>query len=284
MVKPQFLLLFFIFTYPVFSQCYIESGYENLDKYNVVDSAHLKCSYQLTWAKNKEKTNEKAKDFQILLIGKSISKYYSQLLYDYIQSVKKYWDKSQNYPSNPNEGTWSFELFKNYPAAGNITVTDIASALKGNYLYEEKIPALNWQITEEKQKVLSYNCLKATTTFRGRSYIAWFTTEIPIPNGPWKFGGLPGLILKLHDTEQNFIFECNGIEQLKKKEIIKFYKIDYTKTSREKLNKIYERFHEDYTKYENSQGIMLITVDPNTGERRENPPGLKLPYNPIELE
>lgn len=32
---------------------------------------------------------------------------------------------------------------------------------------------------------------KATCDFAGRKWIAWFTTEIPIQDGPYKFYGLP---------------------------------------------------------------------------------------------
>ena len=266
----------------MFSQAYDPPKYEDLDKYKVVDSAYLKCAYQLTWIKNK-KLNEKENDFQVLLIGKSTSKYYSQLTFDHRQSIKKYIGKGQ-YPANRNWGAWSFVLFKNYPTSGNITVADIGSPLLGNFLYKEETPVLNWTITEEKQKILSYNCMKATTSFRGRNYVAWFTSEIPIPNGPWKFGGLPGLILKLSDEEGHFVFECSGIENLKKKESIRFYQIEYTKTTYKDLARLYRRYHNDFTGYRNALGIMVVTVDPVTNKRQENPQGIKLPYNPIELE
>ncbi|MDL2257347.1 GLPGLI family protein, partial [Bacteroidales bacterium OttesenSCG-928-I14] len=95
-----------------------------------------------------------------------------------------------------------------------MTVTDIASILQENYIYEEELPIFNWVIFNETQSILSYDCQKATTSFRGRDYIAWFAPAIPISNGPWKFGGLPGLILKLCDTKEEFVFECNGLEQL----------------------------------------------------------------------
>lgn len=51
--------------------------------------------------------------------------------------------------------------------------------------------------------------------FRGRSYVAWFTMDIPIENGPWKFAGLPGLILKVYDDKKLYDFECVKIEKNK---------------------------------------------------------------------
>jgi GLPGLI family protein len=260
------------------------SLFENLDKYNVVDSAYLKCSYQLTYLKDTLKLEEKSTDKQILLIGKTVSKYYSQYILEYNQFRKKHRETHENSPSIKTKGAWSYELFKNYPQ-GKETITDIASMLQSNYFYEEQLPTFNWEIANEKQLVLSYNCQKATMTFRGRDYIAWFTTDIPIPNGPWKFGGLPGLILKIADTKDNFIFECNGLEQLKKNEPIKFYKVEYNKTTRKDLYKLYRRFHEDMAAYLNAIGSAMHEIDAKTGiSKQVEHASFKIPYNPIELE
>lgn len=61
---------------------------------------------------------------------------------------------------------------------------------------------------------------KATCTFRGREYTAWFCVDIPISNGPWKFGGLPGLILKVYDKDHLFVFESIEIEKKRNFQLI----------------------------------------------------------------
>jgi GLPGLI family protein len=60
-----------------------------------------------------------------------------------------------------------------------------------------------WELHEEQKRIGEFNCLKATTNFKKNNYIAWFTTEIPFSFGPWKFNGLPGIILEISD-ETNF--------------------------------------------------------------------------------
>ena len=259
--------------------------YENLDKYIVIDSAHIKCAYTLTYIKDTLKLQEKSVDKQVLLIGKNISKYYSQYALDYNLFLKKEISKGvEAVPTIPQKGAWSYELFKNYPSKKE-TVTDISSMLHDNYLYEEDLPILSWKISDGKQTIMSYSCQKATVSFRGRDFIAWFTTEIPTNNGPWKFGGLPGLILRLSDTKNHFVYQCDGLERLKTKEPIKFYKVEYTTLSRNELAKLYQRYHNDMAAFLKVMGIRVHEYDEKTNSTKKIEHSQeKIPYNPIELE
>lgn len=83
--------------------------------------------------------------------------------------------------------------------------------LKRVILVKEKTPEINWQITDSTKKVGNYTARKATTYFRGRDYTAWFTPEIPVPYGPWKLHGLPGLILQAYDQSSNIYFSASNI-------------------------------------------------------------------------
>ena len=72
-------------------------------------------------------------------------------------------------------------------------------------LITDSVPDINWTIDRKTSKQIDgYTCNKATTHFRGRDYEAWFTPEIPITFGPFKFKGLPGLILTLNSIGENF--------------------------------------------------------------------------------
>ncbi|MFD2563294.1 GLPGLI family protein [Aquimarina rubra] len=70
------------------------------------------------------------------------------------------------------------------------------------YIVEEGLPKISWNITSETKDIDSYRCIKATAQYRGRDYIVWFTTDFPGYFGPWKFHGLPGIILEAHDLTQ----------------------------------------------------------------------------------
>ncbi|WP_405209208.1 GLPGLI family protein [Aquimarina sp. LLG6339-5] len=70
------------------------------------------------------------------------------------------------------------------------------------YIVEEDLQKISWNITSETKNIDSYRCIKATTTYKGREYIVWFTTDFPGYFGPWKLHGLPGIILEAHDLTQ----------------------------------------------------------------------------------
>lgn len=84
----------------------------------------------------------------------------------------------------------------------------------------EETGSINWQLENETKRISSFLVRKASTKFRGRIYEAWYTTEIPIPIGPWKFHGLPGLILEIYDQELGVQFLLHSIEIPYKKDLI----------------------------------------------------------------
>lgn len=84
------------------------------------------------------------------------------------------------------------------------------------YLVEEKWPVINWKITTDTASFGSLHCQKAITTFRGRTYEAWFCPALPFRSGPWKLNGLPGLIVEASDSKKEVIFKFAGLEDASK--------------------------------------------------------------------
>jgi GLPGLI family protein len=74
---------------------------------------------------------------------------------------------------------------------------------------------LKWTIEAEQKTIIGYACTKATTTYAGRSYDAWFTTEISISDGPYIFSGLPGLIVAIEDTRKHYVFMLKEFQAYK---------------------------------------------------------------------
>lgn len=96
-----------------------------------------------------------------------------------------------------------------------------------NFGYKEKNPLMQWKLVNERKKILTYECYKAETTFRGRNFIAWYTKDIPISDGPYKFSGLPGLILEVYDDKDNFRYQLLAVVK-KPQEILYNENIHYT--------------------------------------------------------
>jgi len=75
------------------------------------------------------------------------------------------------------------------------------------YYVQDTISTLNWDLKYVvEKKIGSLLCKKATTHYRGRKYTAWYTLEIPLAYGPYKFNGLPGLIASISDSSNTFIW------------------------------------------------------------------------------
>lgn len=90
------------------------------------------------------------------------------------------------------------------------------------YLVKEPLPKIKWKLLDKTKSIGGYTCQKAKGVFRGREYIAWFTSEIPVKTGPWKLQGLPGLILEAHSLDKKIVFSLIYLDDnLNNKDVIK---------------------------------------------------------------
>lgn len=101
---------------------------------------------------------------------------------------------------------FSYKIEKTYPEMKLRYVDRISRNL---FAYDENTK-FNWKIEGEKQKIGDYNTQKATTEFGGRKWTAWFSSDIPFQDGPYKFYGLPGLIVKVEDDAKNYSWLLKG--------------------------------------------------------------------------
>ena len=83
---------------------YWEPKSVSMDKYQVLDSAYMKITYSLTFVKDTLKAQQKSNDVQTLLIGKKVSKYYSQTYSDYNEYVKSLIKEGAATVPNAKEG------------------------------------------------------------------------------------------------------------------------------------------------------------------------------------
>lgn len=146
---------------------------------------------------------------------------------------------------------------------------------------------LIWNITNEKNKIGKFDCQKAETNYGGRKWIAWFTNEIPLQDGPYIFRGLPGLIVEISDEKSDYNFSLGEVRDFLWKE---FYIENAQKEiSWEDFKKIQKNFYEnpfavlnksDITNYDEAGNI----VDTDMKKMKESiQERIRNTNNPIEL-
>lgn len=146
---------------------------------------------------------------------------------------------------------FAYKVTKTYP---NMEVTYTENILQDKVSYQEQLK-LDWKVNPEKAQIGEYKAQKATTSFGGREWTAWFSTDIPFQDGPYKFHGLPGLIVKVEDSEKDYSWELKGNkkvdnyeeESYSEKMMKQFYgsKGNALNVSRERFEQLYENYKKD---------------------------------------
>jgi GLPGLI family protein len=100
-------------------------------------------------------------------------------------------------------------IFKT-PTTKQVQVADLIGTV--HYAYTEPSPPA-WAIGTATATIAGYACQQATANWGGRTWQAWFTREVPVADGPYKFYGLPGLIVKVGDTRQHYVYELVALRR-----------------------------------------------------------------------
>lgn len=124
----------------------------------------------------------------------AVSKSYKDLL------LAKSYDQNLSYVVEKNYSKRTADLYDKFKTV-NLLIPD------------HEIP--KWKIEKEFQKINNINCQKATADFKGRIWEAWFSKDYPVSDGPYKFSGLPGLVVSLKDSENDHVFNLIQIKKIK---------------------------------------------------------------------
>lgn len=219
-------------------------------------------------------------------------RYYDSLMYEGIRrSIKSGASFQMPVSGEQIRAYTSAVVVHHYPNNKKLTFFT-ADLLGAFWRYEEEYPLFDWQYRQESKKIGNYTCQKAVATFRGRQWEVWYTTDIPTPFGPWKFYGLPGLVVYAEDSLRHFRFELIGFERLPAGyEMVTHYDPskprNFVKISRERYLKELSMFLEDPLTYHvrAMSGNSNASIEVEGIDRKKlNKKITKVVSNPIELE
>ncbi|MCD8031170.1 MAG: GLPGLI family protein [Bacteroides sp.] len=186
-----------------------------------IEPAVWECKYNYFALRDTVSKEAFKEDILILRIGESTSSFFSQYTFRRLDINAQKAD-----PNNPllgiiqdflydeeyryYENTSILDyIYQNYPE-GNMTVQ--ARHEKTVFRYEEPLSPQQWNIVPDStRQIIDHTCQLATCYYRGRDYRAWFAPDIPVQTGPWKFYGLPGLIMEVYDTDKHHHYQITEI-------------------------------------------------------------------------
>lgn len=253
-------------------------AFSNIDKYVQFDTATIRVWYALNAQDIKDENTYI--DWQILEIGKHSNKYYSYFVWesDSLRTVDLMANHSGNFsnkllPRGRNgNGNWNeLQYHVLITDKGNVRTYNRERLPQYEGYYDEPYADQKWTLTQDTATISGYSCQKATCHYHGRDFEAWFTTEVPVRYGPWKFGGLPGLIIKVYDTDHLYTFECTNVERANRP-MVKSKYASRKPIKRETVLKFERKINENPSK---TLGWKDLSG---------NPMSQVFPYEPLELE
>ncbi len=271
-IKHLFLLFFLLFAFDTFAQ-----------ELQPVDSTKWLCTYNYEFLQDSTNRSSLKKDQMFLQIGSHLSKY---TCFDYyVRDSTRYFnpekmrDPSQVIvlPVSHSNPLSLYTVYKNYPAKGLMFFTAFADT---KFYKVEQPMRFDWSLDMKKDTViLGYSCQRAFTTYAGRNWIAWYAPQIPIFDGPYKFNGLPGLIVKISDSANMHSMTLNSIKKINHNQLITMRTGSFEDVTAEDYHKIMKNYR--LRLYEMIKSALLVQ-SPGEEQKAKVLNGMKSTNNFIE--
>lgn len=177
-------------------------------------SAQNRFIYEYKFVSDSTNRENVTKELMYLDITDKGSTYYSRAIYVRDSTMQAEVEKQMrggggnvNFKMRgSDQGSVGYKVTKNY--ADNKMYLNTRIGMDSYKVLDDR--TINWKILPEKQKIGEFEAQKATAEFAGRKWTAWFTEEIPFSDGPYKFKGLPGLVVKVEDATKSHALELKA--------------------------------------------------------------------------
>lgn len=250
----------------------------------VLDKEYYRVVYQYKFKKD-PKVDSYEQGYTLLQIGKKHVRFCDFNIYKADSIVDADSKKKINYSATFSKAMgYGMKMKYTSPLYFNVENMeyDVYYNISGIYhVYKDKV-IIPWSLEKETKNIKGIDCKKATATWRGRNYTAWYAPEVKMPYGPYKFGGLPGLVFEVYDNDKNYCFSLYSLEPIDYDSEI-YKKIEkrerVVEVSREKCLEIDKGYHKNSLPF-----MKLYFNDEVYGEEDIKRFSKEIPYNPIELE
>lgn len=183
---------------------------------------HYKLIYTLAYRPDTADANWTKMDM-VLLANDKVSLFES--LRRYNQDSVMYNHQPEEYNKTSHEGAialsvvnrFDYQILKDHERITTYDKPFGSRDLHGKapvHQYVEDLAVLDWEVKEDTLTIGDYLCQKAEVAYGGRLWTAYFTSEIPLSTGPYKFGGLPGLIIQMEDNSRSWGFNLASIQKV----------------------------------------------------------------------
>ncbi|KMQ61428.1 hypothetical protein ACM46_15500 [Chryseobacterium angstadtii] len=155
----------------------------------------------------------------------------------------KNYNRNLNYVLEKDHAKKSFNFYNKFKNVG-LVVTD------------QELP--KWKMENEFKKISNMNCQKAIADYKGRKWVAWFSKDFPVSDGPYKFSGLPGLVVSVKDREDDHVFELIQIKKISA--VTAFIPKNNKKMSQDEYRKLIKGY-----RFSPGEDIAAMNVDSKAG-------------------
>ena len=252
----------------------------DLEKGEPCDTARYVVYYNMTCVTD---TNPSARtfvdDIMRLELGDRVHYFYSYKAFQADSANAVIMANGGNSFTGGGNITW--RLYKNYPTAGKTSLLEKFGM--DRFVCTEDYAAPLWQpVADSSAVIIGYPCSLAVTTYKGRTWYAWYAEDIPLDAGPWKLGGLPGLILRAYDSQRHYVFDATGMVEAAPPAPIYYKGGKYEAVSRKQLEGIRRRYFADPVGYITTNPNIKVQIRDKQGNELAAP--RSVPYNSIEVE
>lgn len=168
--------------------------------------SNIEILYSISFQKDSNDIKRMEEPAKLLIVGdRSL---FQTVKWAYSDSIRYFKADKSNYKGASEH---RFTILKDFKAQ---TIKHHEQFVLGTeiFAYSEPIEEVKWEITSDTLTINKLKCQKAITNFGNRKWEVWFSNEIQISDGPYKFSGLPGLVVRAYDSKKTWLFDLMEIK------------------------------------------------------------------------